>query len=243
MKKILEVTEYLKNEYDDLNKNNFSGAIDVIAVRSEDGRTLKSTPFYVRFGKIHVLKPKDQFVFIEVNNRKIDDVLMQLDENGEAFFVTDSLSEKEKEALNATSNNDEKINDKSKPVEKEKSKSCSSRIIHQSKSMPLFGQVKYSSKEENISISHIDDKTPKIENEPNQKPPKRKGSIKELKIPSNTILSKLNLNNGVNNVKYTLINNQQDGVTQSVVNGFIYLWNPDEKIVISDITGITGISI
>ena len=96
--------------------------------------------------------------------------------------------------MNATSNNDEKIDDKSKPVEKEKSKSCSSRIIHQSKSMPLFGQVKYSSKEENISISHTDDKTPKIENEPNQKPAKRKGSIKELKIPSNAILLKIFIN-------------------------------------------------
>lgn len=90
MKKVLEkgldLTEKIKVEYNDLNTTNFSVAIDVIVIKQNDG-IFKSSPFYLRFGKLDILKPKDQLIGLEINNLPIPDVYMKLDENGEAFFV------------------------------------------------------------------------------------------------------------------------------------------------------------
>lgn len=47
--------------YKELNATNLSGAIDVVVVEQPDG-TLKSTPFYVCFGKVGVIRSKEKIV-------------------------------------------------------------------------------------------------------------------------------------------------------------------------------------
>uniref|UniRef100_A0A915JML2 LNS2/PITP domain-containing protein n=1 Tax=Romanomermis culicivorax TaxID=13658 RepID=A0A915JML2_ROMCU len=103
--------------YKELNPNTLSGAIDVIVVEQADGKILKSTPFYVRFGKIGVLRTKEKSkrgfstssrllregaeiflmifwffcdalkVDIEVNDQLFTAVKMVLDDNGDGYFV------------------------------------------------------------------------------------------------------------------------------------------------------------
>ena len=44
-----------------LNAATLSGAIDIVVVPQPDG-TLKSTPFHVRFGKLHLLNSSEKVV-------------------------------------------------------------------------------------------------------------------------------------------------------------------------------------
>jgi phosphatidate phosphatase LPIN len=60
--------------------------MDIIVLRQPDG-TLKSTPFHVRFGKLKILRAKnDRPVSILVNGEKNKNVSMKLGANGQAFF-------------------------------------------------------------------------------------------------------------------------------------------------------------
>ncbi|KAH3745111.1 lipin family protein [Pelomyxa schiedti] len=68
-----------------VNPSNLSGAIDVLVVKKADG-TLCSTPFYVRFGKMQILKPKDKQVSILIDG-VLKPVTMQLSHTGEAYFL------------------------------------------------------------------------------------------------------------------------------------------------------------
>lgn len=72
----------------------FGGAVDIIAVEQQDG-TLKTSPWYVRFGKFQgVLKSKEKIVNITVN--EIDAGFhMYLDKKGEAYFLRESYSREE----------------------------------------------------------------------------------------------------------------------------------------------------
>ncbi|RAL53788.1 hypothetical protein DM860_004259 [Cuscuta australis] len=67
----------------------FGGAVDIIAVKQQDG-SFRSTPWYVRFGKFQgVLKGAEKEVRIEVNGVEAD-FHMYLDNSGEAYFVRES---------------------------------------------------------------------------------------------------------------------------------------------------------
>lgn len=70
----------------------FGGAVDIVVVQQQDG-SLKSSPWYVRFGKFQgVLKAKERVVDINVNG--IDAGFnMYLDPRGEAYFLIDSEEE------------------------------------------------------------------------------------------------------------------------------------------------------
>ena len=47
--------------YKDLNPATLSGAIDVVVIEGEDGEW-RSSPFHVRFGKMHLLRPHEKIV-------------------------------------------------------------------------------------------------------------------------------------------------------------------------------------
>lgn len=72
----------------------FGGAVDIVVVQQQDG-SLKSSPWYVRFGKFQgVLKTKERVVDINVNG--IDaNFNMFLDPRGEAYFLREIDSEEE----------------------------------------------------------------------------------------------------------------------------------------------------
>ncbi|CAA2984643.1 phosphatidate phosphatase PAH1-like isoform X1 [Olea europaea subsp. europaea] len=73
----------------------FGGAVDIIVVKQHDG-AFRSTPWYVRFGKFQgVLKGAEKVVRIEVNGVEAD-FHMYLDNSGEAYFVQENNSEKDK---------------------------------------------------------------------------------------------------------------------------------------------------
>nr|GMD65400.1 phosphatidate phosphatase PAH1-like isoform X1 [Ipomoea batatas] len=74
----------------------FGGAVDIIAVKQQDG-SFRSTPWYVRFGKFQgVLKGAEKEVRIEVNGVEAD-FHMYLDHSGEAYFIREVDSDKENE--------------------------------------------------------------------------------------------------------------------------------------------------
>jgi phosphatidate phosphatase LPIN len=50
-------------------KATLSGALDVIAVKHDDGKIL-CTPFHVRFGKLKLLRSRDKLVHVSVNGRR-----------------------------------------------------------------------------------------------------------------------------------------------------------------------------
>ncbi|KAL4583584.1 hypothetical protein LXL04_008162 [Taraxacum kok-saghyz] len=72
----------------------FGGAVDMVVVQQQDG-SLKSSPWYVRFGKFQgVLKAKERIVDINVNG--VDAGFnMYLDPRGEAYFLREIDSEEE----------------------------------------------------------------------------------------------------------------------------------------------------
>jgi len=73
------------------------GTSDIIVIEQKD-LTLKSTPFYVRFGKKEVFRTRDKLVSIKVNNENIIGLNMRLDENGDGYFSLD-FSEEERISL------------------------------------------------------------------------------------------------------------------------------------------------
>jgi len=96
----------------DFNQATLSGCVDIVVVRQRDG-TLKSTPFHVRFGKLKVLKSKDKYVRIQVNNQPTR-LTMKLGEAGEGFFEEEivkifkhqvSYDENSQEVVNDALNN------------------------------------------------------------------------------------------------------------------------------------------
>ena len=54
-------------------------------MKQPDG-TYASTPFYVKFGKIGVLRAKEKVVYIEINGVELDNHHMMLDDAGNAYF-------------------------------------------------------------------------------------------------------------------------------------------------------------
>ncbi|XP_052626515.1 phosphatidate phosphatase PAH2 isoform X2 [Lactuca sativa] len=72
----------------------FGGAVDMVVVQQQDG-SLKSSPWYVRFGKFQgVLKAKERVVDINVNGVDVG-FNMYLDPRGEAYFLREIDSEEE----------------------------------------------------------------------------------------------------------------------------------------------------
>lgn len=68
----------------DINPATLSGSIDIICVLQPDG-SLKSSPFYVRFGKFLVLQSTDKVIEIHINGVK-SGLEMKLGSAGEAYF-------------------------------------------------------------------------------------------------------------------------------------------------------------
>jgi phosphatidate phosphatase LPIN len=65
-----------------------SGAVDIIVVQQEDG-SLKSSPWYVKFGKFQgVLKRQEKLVALAINDVPLK-FHMYLDPIGEAYFLMD----------------------------------------------------------------------------------------------------------------------------------------------------------
>ncbi|XP_041045509.1 phosphatidate phosphatase LPIN2 isoform X2 [Carcharodon carcharias] len=84
----------VKELYKGLNPATLSGCIDVIVVQQQDG-TYQCSPFHVRFGKLGVLRSKENVIDIEINGDPVD-LHMKLGDNGEAFFVQETEQENEK---------------------------------------------------------------------------------------------------------------------------------------------------
>ncbi|KAL9667766.1 hypothetical protein QQ045_002131 [Rhodiola kirilowii] len=76
----------------------FGGAVDMIVVQQLDG-SLRSSPWYVRFGKFQgVLKTKDKVVSVTVNG--VDAAFhMYLDHKGKAYFLNEVDVEEKQEAV------------------------------------------------------------------------------------------------------------------------------------------------
>ena len=68
----------------EFNKATLSGAVDVIAVQYDDG-TFQSSPFHVRFGKLKVLKSKEEVISLYINDEDVP-VKMKLAVTGQGFF-------------------------------------------------------------------------------------------------------------------------------------------------------------
>lgn len=79
----------------ELNQSVLSGAMDVIAVKQKDG-SIKSTPFYVRFGSLKIIKSKEKIVSLTVNGTQVP-IKMKLSSSGDAYFVYEELNSKDLE--------------------------------------------------------------------------------------------------------------------------------------------------
>ena len=54
MTSFINIVSSLRSAYNNINPSTFTGGIDILVVKQEDG-TLRCTPFHVRFGKLGVL--------------------------------------------------------------------------------------------------------------------------------------------------------------------------------------------
>ncbi|XP_077579772.1 phosphatidate phosphatase LPIN2 isoform X2 [Stigmatopora nigra] len=96
-----QVLVTVKELYKGINQATLSGCIDVVVVRQRDG-TYQCSPFHVRFGKLGVLRSKEKVIDIEVNGEPVE-LQMKLGDNGEAFFVQETLQRNIVPAYLATS--------------------------------------------------------------------------------------------------------------------------------------------
>lgn len=70
-------------------KGNLSGAMDVIVIKRPDG-TLASTPFYIKFGRLKLMKSNKIKVNLVINST-VADMKMELKKSGKAVFIRDPL--------------------------------------------------------------------------------------------------------------------------------------------------------
>nr|XP_043614514.1 phosphatidate phosphatase PAH2-like isoform X2 [Erigeron canadensis] len=100
----------------------FGGAVDMVVVQQEDG-SLKSSPWYVKFGKFQgVLKAKERVVDINVNGVDAD-FHMYLDPRGEAYFLREVDSEEVETVGSSPSSSCGEVNGKPQDKMPVKSKS------------------------------------------------------------------------------------------------------------------------
>ncbi|KAI3758956.1 hypothetical protein L6452_06529 [Arctium lappa] len=100
----------------------FGGAVDIVVVQQQDG-SLKSSPWYIKFGKFQgVLKAKERVVDINVNGVDAD-FHMYLDPRGEAYFLREVDSEEIVDAVSSRSSSFEEIDGKTHDKIPAKSKS------------------------------------------------------------------------------------------------------------------------
>lgn len=100
----------------------FGGAVDIVVVQQQDG-SLKSSPWYIKFGKFQgVLKAKERVVDINVNGVDAD-FHMYLDPRGEAYFLREVDSEEIVDAVSSHSSSCEEVDGKSHDKLPPKSKS------------------------------------------------------------------------------------------------------------------------
>lgn len=88
MNTIARVVSTISTLYSEINPSTLSGAIDIIVIEHPDG-TLHCSPFHIRFGKMHLLRPQDKHVEVKVNGKSTN-LLMKVGEAGEAFFVMET---------------------------------------------------------------------------------------------------------------------------------------------------------
>ncbi|KAJ8279800.1 hypothetical protein COCON_G00068660 [Conger conger] len=88
-----QVLVTVKELYKGINQATLSGCIDVVVVRQRDG-SYQCSPFHVRFGKLGVLRSKEKVIDIEINGEPVE-LQMKLGDNGEAFFVQETVEQNE----------------------------------------------------------------------------------------------------------------------------------------------------
>ena len=71
----------------EFNKATLSGSMDVIVVKQPDG-SLKSTPFFCRFGKKKVMRPTDKLVQVYINDSETP-IKMKLGSQGEGIMCSE----------------------------------------------------------------------------------------------------------------------------------------------------------
>lgn len=69
-------------------QSTLSGSVDIIVIRQPDGG-IKSSPFYVRFGRMNLFKSSRRLVQIYINGQKTE-LIMKLGSAGEAYFIHES---------------------------------------------------------------------------------------------------------------------------------------------------------
>lgn len=87
MNYIGKLVNNVRHFYNEINSSTLSGALDIVVVEQPDG-VFKSSPFYVKFGKLGVLRSKEKMVDVTVNGNVINAIIMKLSQNGDAYFVS-----------------------------------------------------------------------------------------------------------------------------------------------------------
>lgn len=218
--------------YNEINSATLTGAIDVVVVRQKDG-SYTCSPFYVRFGKLGVLRSSEKLVNalmtiacdqltllslpqidIEVNGEPVD-LHMKLSRSGEAFFFEEIVEDEQKVQVNSSDikspNGEDTENGWLSDTYLSSGSDAGSDADADENSQPNGEQTKEQSE---------------------QKKPKTRYKRK-LKLSSQQI-EELNLHEDQNEVVFSVTTAYQGTTTCKC---YIYLWNYDDQIVISDIDG------
>lgn len=252
----------------------YKGAIDVVVVQQEDG-SFKSSPFYIRFGKMALIKTKDLTVDILINGQTVD-LPMKLCEDGEAQFENENTDDQVASSPSSPSGGDEAF------IDDENNLGNKSNEI--SPPPPLSSQQRVKSSPA-IAISKSASSTTMINNEEDSNQKTTKNDEQEHQVSSNVPhffsdgeitpemgspvisrpesprsdteaeiintmkafdskrkknrltseqIARLNLNSGSNEIVYSVTTALQ-GTTR--ITSYIFLWNYDDKVVVSDIDG------
>ena len=107
-----------------------SGAMDIIAIETEEGK-LKSSPFHVRFGSLKIIKSYEKNIEIYINGNKTD-ITMTLSHSGDAYFIYDEddpfMKEKSNKKIEQYEDEEIKNYDSINNIERNNNKSNESKI-------------------------------------------------------------------------------------------------------------------
>nr|QJD26172.1 lipin 1 gamma [Bubalus bubalis] len=243
----------VKELYKGLNPATLSGCIDIIVVRQPNG-SLQCSPFHVRFGKMGVLRSREKVVDIEINGESVD-LHMKLGDNGEAFFVQETDNDQEVIPMYlATSpilsegasrmesqlkrNSADRIRgldaNTSAQVSPPSETPSSGSLVKKRRKRRRKSQLGMATRIKHESSSSDEEHAAAKPSSTSHLPLLSSVSYKKTLRLTSEQLKSLKLKNGPNDVVFS-VTTQYQGTCRC--EGTIYLWNWDDKVVISDIDG------
>ncbi|CDW52176.1 LNS2 and Lipin N domain containing protein [Trichuris trichiura] len=244
--------------YNEINPATLTGAVDVLVIEQPNGSYIGSS-FYVRFGKMGVLRSREKIVDISINDQLVN-IYMKLSDTGEAFFLdrltdavgvgdasaADDLTEEEKQRVEQVRKEGAALG---KVLEEAKNFKCAEHIPKKEEALKIDGMhslirligvllavfINFVEPSRfTFRFSEHDMRSAVSDSELEDNSSSRDFRYRRCVELSSEQLKTLPLVRGINKARFSVTTKYQ-GTCWCECH--IFLWRWDDKLVISDIDG------